>query len=192
MFRSDSKHATRISLRVKRAKLLRTLSNDRHHPGEEIVELHFTELQWAQLLSSIGEGVGIPCTLQQVGRETMPDCPGRDIYGLLKDETKAASDRALGSVKAISKRLEELSAEKRVTKAMLAELSAMARNAIMEARENLPFVASMVEEAAEQTKVDAQAQVTGFIQHKIDQLGLEGISSGQVAALMLGEGEDSK
>jgi hypothetical protein len=185
MFRSDVPHPTRISLRIQRADLHRRLHEDGHFADESLVEVQFSELQWAQLLSSIGQGNGVPCTIAYVGSKRMEDCPGRDTYGMLKAETKAKADRALKTVDRIVKRLAEIAGEKRITKAMIAEIAALAATASTEVRANMPFVTAMVEEAAEQTKMAAQAQVDGFIQDKIVQLGLEGITTTQIAKLML-------
>lgn len=187
MFRSDVPHPTRICLRLHRAELHRRLHHDIHHARKSMVEVQFSELQWAQLLSSIGQGNGVPCTIAYVGGKKMEDCPGRDTYGMLRAETKAKADGALKTVDKIAERLAQMAGEKRITKAMIAELAGLAATASMEVRANMPFVTAMVEDAAEQTKMAAQAQVDGFIQQKIDQLGLEGITTSQIAALMLTE-----
>lgn len=75
MFGSDFVHRVGLTLTIKRAERHRSLSNDWYHGREEIVQISMSEAQWATLVSSVGQGEGVPCTLEYVDRKRQSIIP---------------------------------------------------------------------------------------------------------------------
>src|SRR6478735_12174096 len=69
LFQSDLLHRETITLRVHRAERTRMLAHDWTHPLEELVEVEFSLSQWGALVSSIGIGSGVPCTIRRTESE---------------------------------------------------------------------------------------------------------------------------
>jgi hypothetical protein len=63
MFGSDMGHGGGVTLTLQTASTRRGLSRDWHHAERIVAELTMSESQWARLVSSIGQGEGVPVTL---------------------------------------------------------------------------------------------------------------------------------
>ena len=72
MFGSDFLHRVGITVTISRAERNRSLSNDWYHGREEIISIDLTEAQWATLVSSVGVGEGVPCTILHVEGKQKP------------------------------------------------------------------------------------------------------------------------
>jgi hypothetical protein len=75
LFGSDFTHRVGLTLTIKRAEKYRSLSNDWYHGREELIEVNMSEAQWATLVSAVGQGEGVPCTIEHLGRERVSIIP---------------------------------------------------------------------------------------------------------------------
>lgn len=75
LFGSDFVHRVGLTLTIKRAERHRSLSNDWYHGREELIEISLSEAQWSTLVSSVGQGEGVPCTLEHIGHVRMSIIP---------------------------------------------------------------------------------------------------------------------
>ncbi|MEE8368276.1 MAG: hypothetical protein V3S30_08155, partial [Thermoanaerobaculia bacterium] len=87
-----------IALSIKEAVRYRSLSNDQIYSKRQLIEVWMSETQFARMLSSIGMGGGVPCTLHHVAgdgkfRADPPmDDKGAKLKADMEASTKYASD----------------------------------------------------------------------------------------------------
>jgi len=75
LFGCSIKHNHTIVLKIKRATKERSLHDDRYYGGETLIEVEMSPNQFAEAITSMNIGDGMPCTIRYVGRQRMAECP---------------------------------------------------------------------------------------------------------------------
>jgi hypothetical protein len=188
LFGSDLGHNQCVRISIQRASLSRDLSHDWiHGESRPIVEFEMSHAQFAQFITSQGQGCGTPVTLRYAPEpgtdtETMP--------GIRKIETKHETFR---------REIQQSAAEQTAkVSAALADLQAMADNGKINMKEfraalhtakcqignlptNLAYTVRSAEEALEKATSDAKIEVEAFVNATAQRLGLSHISQlGQI------------
>ena len=156
LFDSEFSHQNFITMRVKPAYVDRHLSRDWIHSRDPIVEVSMSEHQWARMLSSIGVGEGVPCTLQRIGKEMMPAIPKLDTG------TDKHVKEMLGHLDSMQEEVHALKsaiAETKMTKTAMKGLLSRVERIRMVASSNLKFVANSFSEHIEETVEAAKTEV---------------------------------
>jgi hypothetical protein len=180
-----------ISLRINEAQLYRSLSNDRVHSRKELVEVYMSETQFARLLSSIGMGGGVPCTIHRVASDdkNWRDSPPEDNKGeKLKQDLKVHTDYVSDLLKEMDKKLTELTQAKRISKGQINEVQQLMYQARMTVDDNLPFVLTQATEQLEGAIEEARANIDAYQKHQAMKLGL-GVIADTVQQLKDGDDE---
>jgi hypothetical protein len=178
LFMVDYPQAHFMGLSIHLASLTRNLSNDWVHPRETIVEVEFSEVQWARFISSAGEGAGVPCTLNlyrdpKTGDFKRPEMHSRPIpkAELFADEvTQTAKDASNALNSAIAK-AELMANGGALKKGDLNELRGALAKAKMELGANLPFVVQQAEEAIGHSVEAAKGEIDAYQQFATARLG---------------------
>lgn len=199
LFGSALQHQHYISLSIGPARKIVSDHGEERASGSirgELIEVNMSEAQWAQLLSSMNMGGGIPCTLNYVNGQRVPEAPPSEMVDQYHD---AAKERA----REIGKELLELQEtiktrfadKKPLTVKEKDELLGKVNMTVMALVDRLPFVQSMMQEALEKQVAAAKTEIDSFLQYKAQLLGFKEISD-KVAQLGSGvefepeEGED--
>lgn len=109
LFGSDFIHRVGLTLTIKTAERHRSLSNDWYHGRKEIIQISLSEAQWATLVSSVGQGEGVPCTLEYVQgkRLSIIPAPKDSRVKQFGDEMRRRFDGIRETVKALRQRITE-------------------------------------------------------------------------------------
>jgi hypothetical protein len=75
LYGSDFQHNQHIRIHISKSQVIRDLSNDWYHDGRELIEVCLSEAQWATFVSILNVGGGVPCTINHLMGEHMPDLP---------------------------------------------------------------------------------------------------------------------
>ena len=168
----------------------RSLSNDRIHSTKELIEVWLSETQFARMLSSMGVGGGVPCTIHHVcgdekgWRDDPPENDkGEKLKTDLKEHTKYVSDL----MAEMDKKLTALTQAKRIGKGQINEVKELMYQARMTVDENLPFILTQATEQLEGAVAEARANIDAYQKHKAMQLGLGVVND---AVKKLEDGED--
>lgn len=173
LFDSVARHQHFIALSIHRASRKRDLNQDWIHGGmRELIEINMTESQFARMLSSAGDGSGVPCTLSRIQGELIPGAPDDKIGDTYKQEIKDASYETTERLRAIEEKLEEMLAGKTVKKGDLRDLQGTVRSACMAIDDHLPFLIGQVEEKLENVVDEAKTNIESFLQLRAQQLGM--------------------
>jgi len=176
LFGSDVEHHTFISVAVSRCDLARDLSHDWFHPGEELIEVWMSELQWAQFVSSFNQGGGTPVTLHHVLRKAIPELPSpKPAASTFQKEVTATAKDSLDALKGAVAKLEAvlLPKAKPATKGELREILENLRMAAMHFTNNLSYVEDKFGEAVAHKLTEAKLEFDGYMANRLRSLGLE-------------------
>lgn len=150
LYGSDFVHHQYVTIQISRSQLHRDLSHDWEFAREQLIEVKLSEAQWATFVSSMNSGSGVPCTLDHVGRERMPDIPLRreaDVSKVeLRDITGTMHARVLRTIEDIEGEIgKSLSGVKRAS--ILKELRQLERDL----GDSIPFMVKSLDQNVENT-----------------------------------------
>jgi len=164
-------------MRVKQSEIQRTLTADRYYAtGVPLIEVRMSSNQFAEMLTSMNRGDGVPCTIEIADRKKVEDLPHQEsrkefIHRKFEDRMR---DFAV-TLKEKQKRVKELSAKKTLSKADQQELNFTVEWLTQEVAMNIPFFAKCFQETMDTVVNEAKAEVENAIMHKVTALGLEAL-----------------
>lgn len=173
-------HGTKIELSIKRSELIHDLSYDRYHPKEELIRVVLSAAQFAELLTTMNYGSGIPCTITRVNNESVPPLNQKTPTETDRIET-GFQERCQGLVDKLRGRVNkarDILSKSRVNKGDRQEVTEVLDWVMREVASGIPYVETSFKEAAERVKTAAKAEVDAFMSHAITTAGLEKLSGG--------------
>lgn len=196
-------HYDTVSLTVSRGTRKHGLARDWFYPREQLIEVEFTAMQFATLLTTMNVGEGVPCTLNYIGRTRMADLPDEPTES---EEVRLGFKEDMGRIAAkmiaVRERVAAAMREKTITQEARRGIVGAVDSLIQDVRSNLPFVLDSFEEAAGKVAAAAKADVEAFAMRVIVGAGLDAVRAmgrgeAEVPALperaaAAGEGQVSK
>jgi hypothetical protein len=188
LFGSSISHNHTIRFRIKTASKERGLNTDWYYGDKELIEIEMSQNQFAELITSMNMGDGVPVTIRRVNGKSMENCPEenkRQLFEKEFDQKMKGLRNKLSKLTSDAKQI--LNEKKSLTKAdretILNQISMLEQ----EIGSNTPFVLSMFNEQMDKTVTEAKGEVEAFVQNKITSLGIEGLKA---ETLMLQEGRE--
>lgn len=169
-------HYNTVGFTVSRASRHHHLARDWFHPKEELIEIEFTAAQFAELLTTMNCGVGVPCTIQHVGGRQMAPMPEEPIeaeqvrLGFKDDMARIA--KKMG---ALRDRVAAAMREKTINQEARKGIVGAVESLIQDVQSNLPFIVDSFQEATEKIGTAAKAEVEAFVMHAITSAGLDAV-----------------
>lgn len=180
LFGSALQHQHFISLSIGPAKKVVTDHGEERASGSirgELIEINMSEAQWAQLLSSLNMGGGIPCTLTYVNGQRVPEAPPSRMVDQYHDAAKERAKEIGKELLELRQTIETRFADKKpLTVKEKEELLGKVNMAVMGLVDRLPFVQSMMQEALEKQVAAAKTEIDSFLQYKAQLLGFKQIT----------------
>jgi len=174
LFGSSIKNNNVISLHIYQAEVKRDLSQDWYHTREPIIEILLSPLQFAELLTTMNVGGGVPGTLIHHNGEnfTLPKMPEKAEE--FKEEIGKDFEEIIHKINEAGKIIENLIDDpkpigKQVRK-QLKDLVSSFRNTI---EHHFPFILKQFSRQLARTVTEAKAEVDAFVEHTIVQTGIE-------------------
>jgi hypothetical protein len=177
LFGSSVRQSEVIALKVSTGQVRRDLARNWYTDVESIVEVYMSPNQFAELITHLNSGAGIPCTITRNGNKSVPPCPEFDerqqFEEEFKDDVKKIMSRTASLIADVEERFKKKSIGVGDKEAILQEL-ALIRQDI---EQNLPFVQTQFNEAIDKTATEAKATVEAFVENKIREAGLEHLTA---------------
>lgn len=188
LYGSDFVHHHFVTIEISRSQLNRGLSHDSYFAREELIEVHLSEAQWATFVSSLNVGGGVPCTLDRVMGESMPEIPIRRQVDVVEEELKetlAAANKAIDDTyKAMESEIgQSLSGVKR---AKLLEHVHRLRRLL---DDHLPFMAKSFRKNMETTVERAKVEVNAYAENLVVRSGLAALRGASDSPIQIGDGK---
>jgi len=178
LFGSDLGHNQRIVIQISAAELHRDLHRDWIHQDKTLIEFEMSHAQFAQFITSNGNGSGTPVTitwLKDVGSipaiknfQTKHETNRQEI----RNSARAASDGIAQNVAKLGAMLDH----GKLGKKELRELWHSMKCQVENLPSNMAFAVRSAEEALEKATSDAKIEVESYVQMTAQRLGLKHIN----------------
>lgn len=137
-----------------------------------IVEVSMSEAQWAHFVSSVGQGGGVPCTLETVGTERMDRCPEQHEMQRFSEDAKREAAKASAFLDEAIKQLHALAQEKAPSKAKREEVLALVKWTKQKLADSMPWVARQLNERMAAIVLEGKTELEAYAQRTLIESGL--------------------
>lgn len=166
-----------IQMTLQESEVQRTLSQDWYHGhGEVLAQVRMTSGQFAEMITSLNQGSGTPCTVEIVGGEKMEPLPTQESAKELThrefQERMSEFAKTINEKQSLAK---ELVKKKTLSKQDIHDLTHHIEWLSAEISKNIPYFATCFQETMDKVVFDAKTEVENAIQHKISVLGLNAL-----------------
>lgn len=167
LYGSSIKHSNTIRLRLYGSYMKRDLNQNWYHNNGLKFEVEMSPTQWAEFISSINMGGGVPCTIKfdKQGRvESPPDFHTRDTFDSeFRNSISHASKGITNTIKETKEIFSKKSLNKADKEAILSNLYQIERTL----KDTIPFIQESFGEAMNQTVHEAKGELEGWITSKV-------------------------
>jgi len=187
-----SDHATTVTLTIYEAEIGHDLSRDRIHGGDSIIEVELSAAQFAELLTTMNVGCGVPCTIcQRQGVGRIKDPPHDEIeIDRVQDSFVGRIEEIRKRVKEKSKQMKELLKKRALSKADKDEIQWIVDKIMQDVESNWPYVVDQFNKATERIVVAAKSEIDAFVTTAAQVTGLKQLQEmSKNSLLMLPEPE---
>ena len=163
-----------IEMEVKQSKIERSLTRDWHFTsGEPLIQIRMTANQFSEMITSLNQGSGVPCTIQMLNKQGVEKYPAMEsrkefVHRKFEDRMKEFAV----TLKAKQALVKELTAKKTLSKEDQKQLNWAVDWVMQETTSNIPFFAKCFQETMDVVVNEAKSEIENAIQHKISTLGL--------------------
>lgn len=173
LFGSTIKHSDTIRLTISEGKVHRDFQKNYYMDGKELIEVEMSSAQFAELITTLNCGSGVPATLIHHGGKKMADPPEVDFKERAKTELKE-------EMKVLGERIEELAKDaKEILTRKGAPIKADEKAKILqdlmlivqEVKSNIPFAHECFQGAVDETVVEAKAEIDNCMTTMRERLG---------------------
>lgn len=181
LFGSSIMHNNVIRLSICHATMEREGNEDRYFAKggmkDRIIEVEMSYTQFAEAITSLNIGEGVPVTITNIGGQFLPECPYEDRHGVMAAEVREITADVLRDLESGSAEIENLLSEKRV-------LSREDRSRILDTLKharhvldtNIPYLQEMFTEQMNKTVTEAKGELESYLQNKMNSIALAVIS----------------
>jgi hypothetical protein len=186
------RHQSLIHIKIREATTTEW-DDEQHYMGSDVIaECYLSAAQWAEFLTSMNVGDGVPCTLGthrgSDGKMVDPGEPPEEetpVTRAAKHAVQATEDDFTQAHRDMVALLAEVDADKRVPRAVKDRIKDIARRLGYGLDGNLRFRVERVQEAAAKAVAAAKAEVDAFMTHAIHRAGLSALRGERVEPLAL-------
>lgn len=166
-----------IVMEVTESEIKRELSRDWYYAGgKTLIRVRMSSGQFAEAITSLNQGGGVPCTVEMVDGQRRDKFPGNEsrkefVHRKFEDRMKEFGD----TIREKQKDAKELVKKKTLSKQDIHDLTHHLEWLTTEVERNIPFFAKCFQENMDEVVHEAKLEVENAIQHKISVLGLNAL-----------------
>lgn len=185
LFGSSILHSETIRMRLHKAHCDRDLNSDFFMPDDEIVEVEMSQAQFAELITSMNMGSGVPVTIRWLkGEGRKEDCPFIDKRQMFEKELSDNMDNCNKNInELIGKSAELLKKKGALTAAEKQEMTGLLYEIQREIGRNTKFIYTMFNEQMDKTTKEAKGEIEAFVQTKMNQIAAIAIAANNESIL---------
>jgi len=178
LYGSEVAHTDVIEMTVKRSDCAHELNHDWYFGKDDIIQLQMSSAQFAQLITSLNMGEGVPCTLTYTEKDG--DIPQIKWVGQ-KEKIHNDFNKQMESLKTlVTDDLDEVCGEldsKNVNLTRQRELSNKLKQIGRILYDKIPFINKSFMESTDNVQTQAIQEVEARIQSKINYIGMQNINT---------------
>ena len=177
LFGSSVRHNEKILMTLYEGEVVRELHQDWYHTGKTLFEAEMSYTQFAELISSMNIGGGIPVTIRYIrGHEKIEGIKIDNKRSQFVNEFKQNNQESVKLINDIITDLSEIFSEKRQLKAadreyILNRLTAL-HNAV---NANTDFILDQFNESMEHITTEAKGEIEAFLENKLKNIAFAAI-----------------
>lgn len=185
LFKSDIRGGNYITLTIRTASVDHHLSRDWVYGEKELIEVYLSPNQFAELLTTMNYGSGVPCTINHFNGKRMEKIPDRDSEEkIISDGFEKRMRDLSASMKNDIKELSDLFENKKtLSKEDKRNIEWKFKSIVQEVENNFPFVLNQFQESVGKTVVQAKAEIEAQVSSVIHKTGLDSLKSLSVPSL---------
>ena len=170
LFGSSIKHSETITLKISPAYMARDLNYDRYYADNTpYIEVEMSQAQFAQAITSLNMGAGVPVTLTRLNGEYIEPCPFVDKREQFNNEFRDDMQRVSKEIDEVTAEVEKLVEEKRnFSKADREKILKALSNVKHQISSNYPYMYSMFNEQMDKTVSEAKAEIESHLQGRME------------------------
>ena len=174
LFGSSIKHSETITLKISPAYMARDLNYDRYYADNiPYIEIEMSQAQFAQAITSLNMGAGVPVTLTRLNGEYIEPCPFVDKREQFSNEFRADMQRVSKALDEVTAEVEKLVEEKRTfSKADREKILKALRDVKQQIGSNYPYMFSMFNEQMDKTVSEAKAEIESHLQGRMEDVAI--------------------
>jgi hypothetical protein len=168
-------HLSTVRLRIMRGERHHNLSYDSFYGHEEIIEVELSPQQFADLLTSMNIGSGVPCTIRHLNGKQVEEPPhdSKSEAELVRDGFDDDVKKIATDLKVQSAAIKERLGKKNLTVEDRKFIASTLDMLVQEVEKNLPFVLQQFVEATTRVVTSAKAEADAFLSAAIQRVGLD-------------------
>ena len=158
------------------------IESDSYHSylptGKPHIRVAFSPAQFAELITSMNIGSGVPCTIKEIAGERIDRIPDEIHVNELdrqKDNFKQQMKELSENLHKAQNRIKELLSLPRLTKEQKDELRNVLYKGIQDIDSNIPFYMEMFDEATENIVQEAKAEIDATVHNCVLNAGIKAL-----------------
>lgn len=186
LFGSTIKHGDTIVLKISECEVSREFQKSRYMDNKTFIEVEMSASQYAEAITTMNAGCGVPVTLRRVNGKQIQDPPIVDFKERAKSELRSEMGELAERINELSKDAKEILGRKGTPikaderKKILHDITML----VQEVRSNIPFAHECFEESVEETVTEAKATLDAFLTSMRERLG-QAVIDGKIEVPML-------
>ena len=177
LFGSSVSHNQKIMLTLKEGYISRELNTDWYSGGKTLFEVEMSYTQFAELISAMNVGDGIPVTIRYTNEKGRID--GIDIISKrtqFLDEFKDKNLKSSETAKELIQKVSNIFVEKRQIKASeRKEIISMLNSLYNDVNSHNDFMLKQFNESIEHISTEAKGEIEAFVENKMTSIALAAI-----------------
>ena len=177
LFGSSIGHANTITLTICRGEEVRStdLSYDHYFAREQLIEVEMSQTQFAEMITSMNYGSGVPATIRQYGREKPEDPPVENKRAQHSKEFKQKMMKFAETLKEGQAELQRLVKKQKLSAEDKRRMTFLFNHLTNNITANFSFFEEQFEEQLDKTVAEAKGEVDAFITNAVQKTGLEAL-----------------
>lgn len=192
VYGSSIGHRSTVVMTISHSEKRRDLNRTWYFPDKTVVEIEMSQSQFAEAISSLNMGGGVPCSIRYIeGKGNIEPTPYENVREVFETELKEKLKKTLGQADALLEEASGLLGQKSVRKRDLAELLNKVERIKTELHCNFPFIYDSFNEQMDNTVTEAKGEIEAFTEMKLMSAGLAKFKE-QAQVLLEGDTDDKK
>ncbi len=173
LFGSNIPHDTCMRLTISQAYIHRSFNENHYYPKNKLIEIELSPSQYAEMITNLNHGVGVPCTITKFMEERVPnDLKLNDELEMVKLEYSESVDKIMDEIK---NTIYEIPDDKSMSPKKIRDLKIDLVNMLYRLTQEAPFMKERFDETLDKIFVEAKASIDDTINLTLSNIGLDTI-----------------
>lgn len=180
MLGSEIESPTYIELKISRSELIRNNSGivpmERVFPEENIVTVKMTNAQFAELITTINNGSGVPCTIDTINNTKVAQISPGEMESTLsysKSRYMEYVDNIRKCILTNNAKLKKILSKPNISEKDKKEMLELNRMIVQNFNSNMPFVLKCFRKNVEKIEIKTKEEIESFIDISLKKNGLD-------------------